>query len=45
MTAAELRERWDEELAWNPVMQGVGKRPLSGFEQTEKIKLAEQVAA
>lgn len=45
MTPTELRERWDEELAWNPVMQGVGERPVGGFEQTDKIKLAEQVAA
>jgi len=45
MSATELRERWDEEFAWNPVMQDVGQRPTAGFEQTEKIKLAELVAA
>jgi len=44
MAAAELRDRWMEEALLNPVMRSVGDRPLEGFKQTDKIKLAEGLA-
>lgn len=45
MSATELRDRWAEEFLLNPMMQEVGERPTQGFKQTDKVKLAEKMAA
>jgi hypothetical protein len=41
VSAANLLDAWAEEAAWNPLLRE--DRPPSGFEQTDDVKILQQI--